>query len=68
MLLGRRRRTDIYPDADDLLHRPHRPAAVVEPADLRGAARSAGARSSIAADIPDFIRLLMVWKAAFETT
>ena len=47
MLLGRRRRTDIYPDADDLLHRPHRAAPVVEPADLRGARRPAAlARAS----------------------
>jgi hypothetical protein len=67
MLLGRRRRTDIYPDADAFFT-------------VRTGRRLWSSRRlseeviarrrplDLPADIPDFLRPLLVWKAAFETT
>ena len=67
MLLGRRRRTDIYPDADTFFtartgRRLWSSRRISE--DLVARRRSL----DLPADIPDFIRPLLVWKAAFETT
>jgi len=65
MLLGRRRRLDLYPDADSFFTvRTRRrlwssrgiSAALVE------RQRSLG----LPADLPDFLRPLLVWRAAFE--
>jgi hypothetical protein len=66
MLLGRRRRTDIYPDADTFFtartgRRLWSSRRISE--ELLGRRRSL----EIPADIPDFVRPLVVWKAAFET-
>ena len=67
MLLGRRRRIDLYPDADAFFTvRTRRrlwssrgiSAALVE------RQRSLGLPS----DLPDFLRPLLVWRAAFEVT
>lgn len=67
MLLGRRRRTDIYPDADTFFTaRTGRPLWSSRPIsdDLLARRRSL----DLPRDIPDFLRPLLVWKAAFETT
>jgi hypothetical protein len=66
MLLGRRRRTDIYPDADTFFtartgRRLWSSRRISE--ELLRRRRSL----EIPADIPDFIRPLVVWRAAFET-
>ena len=68
MLLGRRRRTDIYPDADTFFtartgRRLWSSRRISE--ELH---RAPAPRSTCRADIPDFLRPLLVWKAAFETT
>jgi Sulfotransferase family len=66
MLLGRRRRTDIYPDAEAFFTaRTGRRLW-----SSRRLSEEVLARSSLElpADIPDFLRPLLVWKAAFETT
>ncbi len=66
MLLGRRRRTDIYPDADTFFTaRTGRRLWSSRPIseELLQRRRSL----EIPADIPDFIRPLVVWKAACET-
>jgi hypothetical protein len=67
MLLGRRRRIDIYPDADTFFsartgRRLWSSRRISEEVVARR--RSLDLR----ADIPDFLRPLLVWKAAFETT
>ena len=67
MLLGRRRRTDIYPDADAFFtartgRRLWSSRRISE--DLAARSRS----PELPADLPDFLRPLLVWKAAFETT
>jgi hypothetical protein len=66
MLLGRRRRIDLYPDADAFFtartgRRLWSSRRISEELLLRR--RSPG----IGEDIPDFLRPLLVWKAAFET-
>ena len=67
MLLGRRRRTDIYPDADTFFTaRTGRRLWSSRPISEELLER--GPRSTIPADIPDFIRPLVVWRAAYETT
>ena len=67
MLLGRRRRTDLYPDADTFFtartgRRLWSSRRISE--DLVTRRSSLG----LPPDIPDFIRPLLVWKSAFETT
>ncbi len=67
MLLGRRRRTDIYPDAETFFtartgRRLWSSRRISE--GVVGRRRSL----ELPADIPDFLRPLLVWKAAFETT
>lgn len=67
MLLGRRRRTDIYPDADTFFtartgRRLWSSRRISE--ELIARRRSL----DLPADIPDFLRPLLVWKAAFATT
>ena len=66
MLLGRRRRVDLYPDADAFFTARTRrrlwssraiSAALVERQRSLGLPR----------DLPDFLRPLLVWRAAFET-
>ena len=68
MLLGRRRRTDIYPDADTFFTARTGRRLWSSRADLRGRRRRACASLELPNDIPDFLRLLIVWKLAFETT
>ena len=67
MLLGRRRRTDIYPDPETFFTArtgrrlwSSRRISI----DLAERRRSL----ELPAEIPDFLRPLLVWKAAFETT
>jgi hypothetical protein len=67
MLLGRRRRTDIYPDAETFFtartgRRLWSSRRISE--DLVARRRSL----ELPADLPDFLRPLIVWKAAYETT
>ncbi len=67
MLLGRRRRLDLYPDADAFFtvrtrRRLWSSRAISER--LVSQLRSL----SLPADLPDFLRPLLVWKVAFETT
>jgi len=67
MLLGRRRRTDIYPDADAFFtartgRRLWSSRRLSEEVIARGGA------PDLPPDIPDFLRPLLVWKAAFEAT
>ena len=76
MLLGRRRRTDIYPDADAFFSKRTKRALwssrgiseallagqTADPAAPGGEAEEAGGTF----DIPDFVRPMLVWKAAFE--
>ena len=66
-LLGRRRRTDIYPDAETFFtartgRRLWSSRRISEEVIARRRSLD------IPADIPDFLRPLLVWKAAFETT
>jgi hypothetical protein len=66
MLLGRRRRTDIYPDADTFFtartgRRLWSSRRLSEALIGRGSV-------DIPADIPDFLRPLLVWQAAFRAT
>jgi hypothetical protein len=67
MMLGRRRRTDIYPDADTFFtartgRRLWSSRRISEEVMVRR--RSLDLQD----DIPDFLRPLLVWKSAFETT
>jgi len=67
MLLGRRRRTDIYPDAATFFtartgRRLWSSRRISEELIARGQS------PDLPADIPDFLRPLLVWKAAFATT
>jgi hypothetical protein len=66
MLLGRRRRIDLYPDADAFFtartgRRLWSSRRISEEVLLRRRSLAIGE------DIPDFLRPLIVWKAAFET-
>ncbi len=66
-LLGRRRRTDIYPDAETFFtartgRRLWSSRRLSE--DVIARRRSL----ALPAEIPDFLRPLLVWKSAFETT
>lgn len=66
MLLGRRRRTDIYPDADTFFtartgRRLWSSRRIAE--DLLARYRAL----ELPADIPDFLRPLLVWRSAFAT-
>jgi hypothetical protein len=66
MLLGRMRRTDVYPDAETFFtartgRRLWSSRRISE--DLIARRRSL----DLPADIPDFLRPLLVWKSAFET-
>jgi hypothetical protein len=67
MLLGRRRRTDIYPDADTFFtartgRRLWSSRRISEAAEI--SLRSL----ELPNDLPDFLRPLIVWKVAFQTT
>ncbi len=66
MMLGRRRRTDIYPDADRFFTaRTGRPLWSSRRISETLIAR--GGTPELPLDIPDFLRPLLVWKAAFES-
>jgi len=66
-LLGRRRRTDIYPDADTFFTaRTGRRLWSSRRISEELLARHTTVE--LPADIPDFLRPLIVWKSAFETT
>jgi hypothetical protein len=65
MLLGRRRRTDLYPDADAFFtartgRRLWSSRRISEELVARDRA------PELPADLPDFLRPLLVWRAAFE--
>ena len=67
MLLGRRRRTDVYPDADAFFtkrtgRRLWSSRAISDELILRGRA------PDLPVDIPDFLRPLLVWRAATTRT
>jgi hypothetical protein len=67
MLLGRRRRTDIYPDPETFFtartgRRLWSSRRISEEVIARRRA------ADLPADIPDFLRPLLVWKAVVETT
>jgi Sulfotransferase family len=67
MLFGRRRRTDIYPDAEAFF--TARTGRRLWSSRRLSEEVIARRRSlDLPADIPDFLRPLLVWKAAFETT
>jgi hypothetical protein len=67
MLLGRRRRTDIYPDADTFFSA--RTGRRLWSSRLISERLVERRRSlDLPADLPDFLRPLLVWSAAFETT
>ena len=67
MLLGRRRRTDIYPDPDTFF--TARTGRRLWSSRRISEALIARRRSlELPADLPDFLRPLLVWQAAFETT
>lgn len=65
MLLGRRRRTDLYPDADTFFTaRTGRPLWSSRRISEELVARRPSPR--LPADLPDFLRPLLVWSSAFE--
>lgn len=67
MLLGRRRRTDIYPDADTFF--TARTGRRLWSSRRISEAAAVSLRSlELPNDIPDFLRPLIVWKIAFQTT
>jgi Sulfotransferase family len=67
MLLGRRRRTDIYPDPETFF--TARTGRRLWSSRRISEAVIAGRRAlDLPADIPDFLRPLLVWKAVVETT
>lgn len=67
MLLGRRRRTDIYPDADTFF--TARTGRRLWSSRRISEAASTSLRSlELPKDLPDFLRPLIVWKLAFQTT
>jgi Sulfotransferase family len=66
MLLGRRRRVDLYPDADAFF--TARTGRRLWSSRRLSEALVARRRTlELPADLPDFLRPLLVWKAAFET-
>jgi hypothetical protein len=67
MLMGRRRRTDIYPDADTFFTaRTGRRLWSSRRISEELVARRPSLE--LPADLPDFLRPLLVWKAAYEAT
>jgi hypothetical protein len=67
MLLGRRRRTDIYPDADTFF--TARTGRRLWSSRRISEAAGPSLRSlELPNDIPDFLRPLIVWKTAFQTS
>jgi Sulfotransferase family len=67
MLLGRRRRTDIYPDADTFF--TARTGRRLWSSRRISEAAGPSLRSlELPNDIPDFLRPLIVWKVAFQTS
>jgi hypothetical protein len=66
-LLGRRRRTDLYPDAEAFFTaRTGRPLWSSRRISDELVARRRSL--DLPADLPDFLRPLLVWQSAFETT
>ncbi len=66
-LLGRRRRTDIYPDADAFFT-AHTGRRLWSSRRLSEDVAARRRSLDLPAEIPDFLRPLLVWKSAFETT
>jgi hypothetical protein len=67
MLLGRRRRTDIYPDAETFFT-ARTGRRLWSSRQISEALIERRSSLEIPADIPDFLRPLIVWKAAFEAS
>ena len=67
MLLGRRRRTDIYPDAETFFT-ARTGRRLWSSRRISEALIARGISPELPADIPDFLRPLLVWRAAFEAT
>ena len=67
MLLGRRRRTDIYPDPDTFVT-ARTGRRLWSSRRLSRELLELGVAPELPADIPDFLRPLIVWKAAFQAT
>lgn len=67
MLLGRRRRTDIYPDAETFFT-ARTGRRLWSSRRISEALIERRSSLELPADIPDFLRPLVVWKAAFETS
>lgn len=66
-LLGRRRRFDLYPDADAFFER-RTDRKLWSSRAISERCREAGDAPGLAADSPDVMRPLAVWRAAFEAT
>jgi len=66
MLLGRRRRTDIYPDADTFFT-ARTGRRLWSSRQISEAGRAKLRSLELPTDIPDFLRPLIVWKLAFAT-
>jgi hypothetical protein len=67
MLLGRRRRTDLYPDADTFFT-ARTGRRLWSSRRISEALIARGRTVELPPDIPDFLRPLLVWQAAFGTT
>jgi hypothetical protein len=67
MLLGRRRRTDIYPDPKTFFT-ARTGRRLWSSRRISRELLELGSSLDLPADIPDFLRPLVVWKAAFEAT
>ena len=66
-LLGRRRRFDVYPDAEAFFGR-RTDRKLWSTRAISEALRQAGRAPGLAAEAPDVIRPLAVWRSAFEAT
>ena len=67
MLLGRRRRTDIYPDADTFFT-ARTGRRLWSSRRIADDLLARYATLELPADVPDFLRPLLVWRAAFAST
>lgn len=67
MLLGRRRRADLYPDADAFF-RARTGRRLWSSRRISEELIRAGRAPGLPADVPDFLRPLLVWHDAFEAT
>jgi hypothetical protein len=67
MLLGRRRRTDLYPDADAFFT-VHTGRKLWSSRAISAELIRCGRAGDLPADVPDFLRPLLVWRAATTAT